>query len=220
MKNLRRHRWMPSSPQQRARGGFSMIELLAVLVILGILMVVLLPRLRGAQDIAEEKLTRNFLTELDAAIAEYETHFGDYPPSQFLEKWGPPSNATNVGAEALVLSLWSTEWGGVGLSEDSLVNTDNDETKKAMARFPAASLFELGDHWGNPIAYLHRRDYGKTVHYSTSDPTTGEPIESNVTARMSSKTKSYANPTRYQLISAGQDGQFGTEDDITNFKVE
>ncbi len=202
------------------RAGFSMIELLAVIVILGILIVVLLPRLRGAQDIAEEKLTKNYLTQLDGAIAEYETHFGDFPPSTFLEKWGPAPNGTNAGGEALVLSLWSNDWGGAGLSEDPLVNTDNDETKKPMARFPVPKLFELGDHWGNPIAYIHRRDYGKTVHYATLDPTTGEPIESNVTARMSSKTKSYANPTKYQLISAGQDGQFGTEDDITNFNVQ
>lgn len=197
-----------------------MVELLAVLVIIGILMVVLLPRLRGAQDLAEVKITRNFLVQLDGAIAEYETHFGDFPPSQYIEKWGVAPNGTNVGAEALVLSLWSTDWGGAGLSEDSLVNTDGDDAKRALARFPVSTLFELSDHWGNPIAYIHRRDYGKSFVYATSDPATGEPLESTVTARTNPKTKTYANPARYQLISAGQDGQFGTEDDITNFKID
>lgn len=190
-----------------------------MLVILGILIAVLLPRLRGVQEVAEVKLTRAFLTEVDAAIGEYETRFGDYPPSSFLDKWGLAPNDTNVGSEALVLSLWTNEWGGTTLSEDRLANTDSDQTKRALARFPVPELFELSDRWGNPIAYFHHRDYGKTVPYAMTDPETGEPTESRATARQNPKTKSFANPTKYQLISAGADGVFGTEDDVMNFEL-
>lgn len=199
--------------------GFTLVELLAVLVILGLLIAVLLPRLRGVQEVAELKLTRTFLTEVDAAIAEYETRFGDYPPSSFIDAWGLAPNDTNVGAEALVLSLWTKEWSGATLSEDRLANSDGDQAKRPLARFPAADLFELSDRWGNPIAYFHHRDYGKTAAYAVIDPETGEPTESRVAARKNPKTKSFANPTKYQLISAGTDGLFGTDDDVANFEL-
>jgi prepilin-type N-terminal cleavage/methylation domain-containing protein len=196
--------------------GFTLVELLAVLVILSILMLVLLPRLAGFGERARERTTKAFLSQLSAAIGEYEDRFGDYPPSQFLEKWGPPPNTTNLGAECLVLSMWSPEWTGTSLPEDRFVNTDGDETKKALSRIPKLALLELKDEWGNPIAYFHRRDYGRQDQYVlTRDDETGE---STAKARTNPATGTWFNPQSFQLISAGVDGEFGTGDDLANFE--
>lgn len=192
--------------------------MLAVLVILAILMAVLIPRLGKAGEMAEEKMTRVYLLDLSAAIGEYEQQFGDYPPSRFLDEWGPPPNPTNLGAEALVLCLWSPKWGGTSLAQDRLVNLDEDSSKKALASFPKPSLFELRDEWGNPIAYFHRRDYGRRDTYFTESPRTGEKIESTVIAQKDDATGLYHNANRYQLISAGLDGEFGTGDDLGNWE--
>ena len=199
------------------RQAFTLIELMVVIVILGILAAVLIPRLGEAADTAHAKIAKTYLAQLDAAIAEYEDQFGDYPSSTFPEKLGLAPNAHNVGAEVLVLSLWSPDWGGANLAEDKLVNLDADETKKPLASLASPKLFELGDEWGTPIAYIHRRDYGKQFTYVTEDPVTGEKRESTVTARQNPDTKSYFNPKKYQLISAGEDGLFGTDDDIGNW---
>lgn len=204
--------------RSRHRSGFTLIELLAVLMILAVLMVVLVPRLAKAGEAAEVRLMRTHLSELDTALAEYEHQFGDYPPSRFLEEWGTPANPVNLGAEVLVLSLWSPKWGGTSLSPDRLVNVDEDRSKKALATFPKADLFELRDEWGNPIAYFHRRDYGRRDAYFTRSPATGEEIESTVVAQKDETTGLYCNPNRYQLISAGLDGEFGSEDDIGNWQ--
>lgn len=191
--------------------------MLAVVVILGILMVVLLPRLTGMAERAKAKATGAFLQEVAAKIGEYEVRFGDYPPSQFKAEWGNPPNTTNLGGETLVISLWSRDWGGAGLADDKLVNTDGDESKKSLTSMPVNTLFELEDEWGNPIAYFHRRDYGRTDEYVATDIESGETREMPVKAFLNPKTKTYYAPDKFQLVSAGEDGVFGTDDDITNF---
>lgn len=210
---MRRHR-------RHGRSGFTLIELLAVLVIISILMIVLVPRLGSFGQQAKENSTRAFVAQLAAAVKEYEDRFGDYPPSQFLEKWGVAPNSTNVGAEALVLSMWSPDWTGTTLPEDRFVNTDGDEAKKSLSRLPKPALLELRDEWGNPIAYFHRRDYGRADTYVVT-PKDGDGSEENsVRAVKNETTGQYHNHTGFQLISAGIDGYFGTEDDVGNFSTE
>ena len=203
-----------------ARNGFTLVELLAVLVILGILIAVLVPRLVGTTDAAKEKLQKAEFVKLDAAIAEYEHQMGDYPPSAFPSEWGSPGNETNVGGEMLVLSLWSPKWGGTTLPADGLGNSDEDASKKPLASFPKPDLFEIKDVWGNPVAYFHRRDYGRKDRYLTHENRSGEESEEIVIARKDPVTGLYYQSNRYQLISAGLDGVFGTEDDIGNWTPE
>jgi prepilin-type N-terminal cleavage/methylation domain-containing protein len=202
------------------RLGFTLIEVLAVIVILGILMIVLLPRLTGTLEVAKARETGVWIASIDAAAKEYEGRFGDFPPSHFPDKWGASPNQTNLGGEALVVSLWSSEWSGVALAEDKFGNTDEDEAKKALTRFPDKRLQELVDPWGNPIAYFHHRDYGRADVYLVKDAETGEIAERQAKAWMNPTTKTWANSTTFQLVSAGEDSQFGTSDDVTNFKRE
>jgi type II secretory pathway pseudopilin PulG len=194
------------------------VELLAVLVILSILMAFLVPRLAGAGDVAKEKLTRAFLVQLEAAASEYELEFGDYPPSQYEAAWGAAPNLTNMGAETFLASLFSDQWDPPNLSEDKLINLDGDASRKSITALGARDLFEFSDEWGNPIAYFHRRDYGRSDIYVSYDNETGQFIESTVRSLDNPVTHGPFNRRRFQLISAGLDGRFGTLDDICNFE--
>lgn len=206
--------------RSRARG-FTLIEILAVILILSILVTILVTSLGSAEDATLEGLTEAYLRQLGTALDQYENEFGDYPGSQLGEEAGLKLNDANLGAEALVVALWSEGWeGGGGLSEDDLVNTDGDKSTRSLTDFGTRDLFELADRWGNPIAYFHKTAYGTSQLYVTYDPVSGEPVESFVKAVQNRKTQRYHNPNGFQLLSAGVDGVFGTDDDLGNFRRE
>lgn len=204
---------MRTLPRRSAQAGFTLVEILAVIVILSILMGVLVFSLGNAQGTANEKLTEARLTAISAALGTYEGDMGDYPMSHFADITTSSASATNQGIEALVQALWKEPMLGLGLSDDMLLNTDGDRANNEP-------LLEIVDMWENPIAYFHRTDYGQHQTYLTYDGDTGEPVESDVVARRHPVTGRWANHQKFQLISAGLDGLFGTDDDICNFKTE
>lgn len=205
-----------SARAARARAGFTLIELMAVLVILALLMVILVTQFTNILGSSKESMTKVDLQHLQEAIHQYESEYGDYPPSSFTAAMGTPPNTTNVGSECLVVALYSKRFagGGGGFENRMLVNTDADASRTKLTDFETLDLFELKDQWDNPIAYLHRADYGTPQVYVSFDPESGEELSTSVRALQNPDTKLFYRSDSFQLISAGPDGRFGTEDDI------
>lgn len=209
-------------PRSRPSSGFTLIEILAVLAILGILTVLLLTNATSARDAADVEATRQLLARIETAIDHYERERGDYPPSSFGSEQGVANDGTNTGVEALVVALWSDGWDAGGLLDDvadRLENGDDDRSPTVLSDFETRALLEIVDAWGNPIAYLHRRDYERRDRpYLTFDPSTGEELTTYPAAFQNSATGRFYRATSYQLVSAGPDGRFDTEDDVTTFR--
>ncbi|MCP4069060.1 MAG: hypothetical protein GY741_12335, partial [Phycisphaeraceae bacterium] len=123
---------------------------------------------------------------------------------------------------ALVVAMWSNKYdAGGNLTEeaDRLENVDGDFSGRSLTDFGTRGLFEIVDTFGNPIAYIHRRDYEKKDRrYMTIDPESGEELQSAPRAFYNEKLGQYFAYRKYQLISAGPDAEFGNEDDITAFE--
>jgi len=198
--------------KHNSKAGFTLIEMLAVILILSILMGVLLTSMFSASQTANEQLTKARLMNIDVALGSYEGETGDYPPSSLDDALAGSGAAQNRGIEAMVATIMKLPFDGLGLSDDMLGNVDGDTAN-------GEQLFELLDLWENPIAYFRRTDYGQTQMYLTFDTQTGEEVENTVSARKSAKTGRWANRQSFQLISAGMDGRFGTEDDLGNFEM-
>jgi prepilin-type N-terminal cleavage/methylation domain-containing protein len=63
----------------RKRPGFSLMELLAVVVILGVLAGLVLPRVITGTDVAKEKTCYHNRVEINIAVERYQLHTGNWP---------------------------------------------------------------------------------------------------------------------------------------------
>lgn len=71
----------PPSPR---RPGFTLVEILVVIVIIGVLVALLLPAIGGAMRTAKNTTVTGEITTLSQALAAFKEKYGDYPPSRIM----------------------------------------------------------------------------------------------------------------------------------------
>lgn len=209
---------MTAMSRQRRAAGFTLVEVLAVLAILSLLMGLAIYGFGKQKERGAVVATRGAIQELELLITTFETKKGGPPPDTLAGAKVRADNDLNEGAEALYCGLHAKSFPeGNNLREELLGNTDEDSTATAFHREAGiTALLEALDAWGNPIAYFTPSSYDREQRYLMGDPANPNDPEQRVTARKSEVTGGFANADRFQLISAGPDRLFGTEDDVTN----
>ena len=192
------------------------MELMIVLVIIGILAAAFAAIGGNMFGASKDRAAQAQLQSLGVMLQSYRSIEGEYPDDRLPK--GVTTNRFNTHSEALFLALFDPEYSGERPSQDWLVNTDGDESTRNMTILQSRELFEIGDEWGNPIIYF------ESLHYNDKNGATvqaGEDDfyeEQTVAPVSNERTGSFYEPNGFQLISAGPDGLFETEDDIFSFK--
>lgn len=192
------------------RSGFTLLELMVVIVIVGILMGALLMSGGSLFRDAKVKETGVRLDTLATMIREFRQIEGVFPNDRLPS--GVNTGAMNSKSEALFLELFANEYSGQRPDQDWLLNTDGDNLSKSLTILPSRELFEICDAWDNPILYFESLHYGEPAQVMAG--LEGDYEEQNAEAAKNERTGAYQQPNGFQLISAGMDGTFGTEDDI------
>ena len=71
---------VPRTPRRDANAGFTLVEILVVIVIIGILAAVAIPAVNIAVTRAKTAAMKLEVTGVDSAVSQYQEKYGDYPP--------------------------------------------------------------------------------------------------------------------------------------------
>ena len=198
----------------KRQSGFTLLELMVVIVIVGVLVGALVMNGASIFTKAEEKETSVRLDTLATLILNYRSVEGEFPDDRLPRN--ASSNSLNACSEALVLAFFDPGFTGNKPNQDWLSNTDGDESSRQLTSFGNKQLFEIADGWGNPIMYFESLHYNRSVTCMAGADELYE--EQTVTAARDEQTDSFLGQSGFQLISAGMDGIFDTEDDIIRAK--
>ena len=89
----------------RLRGGFTLVELMVVVVIIAILIGLVLPAINGVRTSARIAEVRNDISNLEQAITQFKVSYGTEPPSQ-ITLYASPA-AWDAKSKGLIKQMWS-----------------------------------------------------------------------------------------------------------------
>ena len=210
---------MSADPTKTCRAaGFTLVELLIVISILGVLAAVLVPALIGGDESAKRTATEARMQQLETACGTFEREYGIYPSDDLSPPPGEKAdwkkdNERNTGIESLVCMVSrGKQKGGSSLLgfADNIVNTDGDTHGAPLPMLDGRTdRVEIADDWGTPLVYFNARSFDKK---QTVVP--GVDLAPVLVAAKKRPDGSYYGGRKFQLLSAGPDLTFGTDDDI------
>jgi prepilin-type N-terminal cleavage/methylation domain-containing protein len=243
-----------------ARSGFTLVELLVVIMIIAMLAALVTPAVMRAQASARNAQIKAEIDMLHTAMMNYKVEYGSFPPAFDTSPAGSPglvnrhltklfpratSPIASTAQVALVtpasaLNVWLTGYTSDPLNpitpasdrqklfifdQSRLASLDNSSSSTfANSRF----VYYASGKKRSPYIYINSAAYGPVAapqaytvatYYvlSLADAITPSPAIYRAELQTLPAGVNFFNPDTFQILSAGRDEQWGTDDDLSNF---
>ena len=242
------HSDLVTTPGSHRRSGFTLVELLAVIMIIALLAGLVTPAVIRARNSARNAAIKAEIDLLHMGILNYKNEYGSFPPcadanpsaagsvtAKHVQRLFPRCVATTQLASAnpitpeIAIVSWLT-----GYRNDP----QNPLIDPATPRVPATDRKKLFDFdqtrlsgstyipagkKGSPYIYIDSSSYlnsGSPPTVPTWSLTGGTYYPHrlpNASGAMNDVSQQAFNADTFQILCAGQDEEFGTDDDLSNF---
>ena len=221
----------------RARGGFTLVELLVVIIIIAILAAIAVPAVMRATATAQNARIKTEIDMLHMAIQQYKNEYGSYPPAVDVDTAGNPGRInkhiqrlfprTPGGPSGCLLDSNNASFMKPNTALVGWLVGYSDDPTNPMAIKPGSGggiplpgvtkkkLFDFDSSRVSSGQFTAPNKPGSPYIYidSASYPISGLPA----TVEIDPKTTKPFNPDSFQIISAGRDEKYGNDDDLSNF---
>ena len=229
------------------RGGFTLVELLAVIMIIALLAGLVTPAVMRARNSARNAAIRAEIDMLHMAIMNYKNEYGSFPPAVSAATAGSPSAkhlqrlfprcttvVNELGSQSLTSNIALNVWLR-GFTADPTLPITGAGGRKKLFDFDETRLnsyqYAPAGKKNSPYIYIDAASYG-LVPYDTANLTmpgaqrvpikppptaTAQDFGTAIPVPTSPTPQPFFNPDTFQILCAGQDEDFGTDDDLSNF---
>ena len=231
-----------------ARGGFTLVELLVVVMIIAVLAALVTPVVMRSLSSARNAAIKAEIDMLHMALMNYKNEYGSFPPgisdianvgdpavkhlarifprcqaipaqiNLALPQSANPRAITTLNAIAFWLSGYTSNplepLATTGESRKKLFDFDNARIN------PVTGGYTPSGKPGSPYLYVPASQYGLVPYAGGATPgAMVQTYKGDTTPfyNTSGESNPPFNPDTFQIICAGRDEQFGTDDDVSNF---
>jgi len=230
---------MKSTARTPDRNAFTLVELLVVVGIIAVLAALLTPAVMRARSTARNAAIKVEIDMLHMALMNYKNEYGSFPPAFSAPVAGGPSARhiqrlfprcttvlTQVGSGTMTPQIAIGKWLKGYTSDPTLPITGAGGRKRLydfdQSRLTAEDAYAPPGQPLSPYVYIDSANYfaSGTIPLFTVDTNTyfAHRVPTAAASTVFNNPAQPAfNPDTFQILCAGVDGVFGTDDDLSNF---